>query len=247
VLGLRLEQLSANQVAEYVEINLSNAYRQYADCIRQNNVCGQTIVLSFEVPTELHRLLDLLKVENAHRIALTALLKKYFNISAPNSLPIVNSTIPTSAICGIHFGDRITSTPREIMSKLLAIHGIHVDPSDFTTSIISLRQSINNAHVTFSPKYDCFISYRKDSDIDLARVIYFALKSEGVKAFIDFHCLAPGENWKDGFLKGLMQSRCFVPLISSSGLKCVRDIHADHSVDNLLLEFETALKVSTSQ
>ena len=134
--------------------------------------------------------------------------------------------------------DRITLPPREIMRKLLAIHGIHVDPSYFSTSMISLRQCIDKARVIFTPKYDCFISYRKDSDFDLAEKIYLTLKNDGINAYLDRYCLAHGENWKGEFLKALRTSRCFVPLISCAGLRSVRDIHVDHSFDNLLLEFE---------
>lgn len=42
---------------------------------------------------------------------------------------------------------------------------------------------------------------------------------------------------------GLKRSRYFVALISRSGLAKVRDELQDHTYDNVLLEYETALKV----
>lgn len=49
--------------------------------------------------------------------------------------------------------------------------------------------------------------------------------------------------WKDGFLHGLRNSRSFIALISSAALARVRDTSQDHTFDNVLLEYETALKV----
>ncbi len=42
---------------------------------------------------------------------------------------------------------------------------------------------------------------------------------------------------------GLKNSKSFVPLISSAALTDVRDSSRDHTYDNVLLEFETAIKV----
>jgi hypothetical protein len=43
---------------------------------------------------------------------------------------------------------------------------------------------------------------------------------------------------------GLKNSRMILCLMSEKGLAPVRDHRADHSGDNMLLEYETALKVS---
>ena len=43
---------------------------------------------------------------------------------------------------------------------------------------------------------------------------------------------------------GLKNSKCFVALISRKALDKVRDKQADHTWDNVLLEYETALNVS---
>lgn len=43
---------------------------------------------------------------------------------------------------------------------------------------------------------------------------------------------------------GLKNSKCFVALISRKALERVRDKTSDHTYDNVLLEYETALNVS---
>ncbi len=48
-------------------------------------------------------------------------------------------------------------------------------------------------------------------------------------------------------LVGLKNSKCFVPLISSAALTYVRDFSRDHSHDDMLLEFETSLKVTRAR
>jgi hypothetical protein len=45
-------------------------------------------------------------------------------------------------------------------------------------------------------------------------------------------------------LLGLKNSKCFVALISRKALDRVRDKGSDHTYDNVLLEYETALNVS---
>ena len=51
--------------------------------------------------------------------------------------------------------------------------------------------------------------------------------------------------WRDGFLKGLTNSRKFVAIISSAGLKAVRNPYINHTNDNVLLEYQTALQISS--
>lgn len=72
------------------------------------------------------------------------------------------------------------------------------------------------------------------------------LKALNIHAFLDKKCLKDGEGWKVGFSKGLKNSRVFLALISSKALFRVRDPHADHTYDNVLLEYETALKIDST-
>jgi hypothetical protein len=73
------------------------------------------------------------------------------------------------------------------------------------------------------------------------------LKINGIEPFLDKFSLVDGEDWKVGFLRGLANSSCFVALISSKGLGPCRDRHNDHSSDNLLLEYQMALKISQNK
>ncbi len=51
---------------------------------------------------------------------------------------------------------------------------------------------------------------------------------------------------KQGFLNGIKSSRFFVPLVSTGALEWVRNYTSDHAHDNVLLEYETALKIMTA-
>ena len=44
--------------------------------------------------------------------------------------------------------------------------------------------------------FDVFISYRVQSDLALARMIYDKLVAAGIKVWFDKECLKPGENWQ---------------------------------------------------
>jgi hypothetical protein len=94
--------------------------------------------------------------------------------------------------------------------------------------------------------FDCFISYRVESDQEFALELYGLLKEMNFSVFLDKKCLKPGLPWKEGFLKGLQSSNYFIAIISSDGLKKVKDPTVDHRRDNLLLEYETALKISST-
>lgn len=57
-------------------------------------------------------------------------------------------------------------------------------------------------------------------------------------------CLVDGMPWREGFLKGLVNSRKFVAIVSTEGLTQVRNPYVDHTHDNVLLEYQTALQIS---
>jgi len=89
--------------------------------------------------------------------------------------------------------------------------------------------------------YDCFINYRVSSDKDVAEKLYYQLKLLGLNPFFDKFCLKPGFDWKAGFMEGLNRSRTFIALMSARGLEPCRDFAKNHSHDNVLLEYQTAL------
>ena len=69
------------------------------------------------------------------------------------------------------------------------------------------------------PEWDVFLSYRVDSDSGHAEELYNALCQKGLKVWWDKRCLEPGQNWEEGFVSGLVTSRCFVCLLSRGAIK----------------------------
>ena len=137
----------------------------------------------------------------------------------------------------------VSITPRSLMSELFQIQGIALDPSDIDVSITKISNAVGTSNGVCDglESYDAFINYRVAADADLAEKLYYALKASGINCFLDRKCLKDGEPWKQGFLTGISRSRKFICLMSSSALVKVRDPQADHTFDNVLLEYETAL------
>ena len=139
----------------------------------------------------------------------------------------------------------VSVTPRNLMSDLFQIQGIALDPSDIDVSITKISNAVGSSNGVCDglESYDAFINYRVAADADLAEKLYYALKANGINCFLDRKCLKDGEPWKAGFLTGISRSRKFICLMSSSALAKVRDPQADHTFDNVLLEYEMALKI----
>jgi hypothetical protein len=68
--------------------------------------------------------------------------------------------------------------------------------------------------------YSAFISYRVASEGPLARLLYDELNhsvtpgGHRVTVYLDVHRLVKGEDWEQGFALGLLNSLCFLPLLS---------------------------------
>jgi hypothetical protein len=93
--------------------------------------------------------------------------------------------------------------------------------------------------------YHLFISYRVNTDSQIADFLYWYLKNKGWEPFMDKYCLEDGELWKSGFVDGLRNSCLFVPIISSAALANLRkDKPGNHMWDNLLIEYQMALAKS---
>jgi serine/threonine protein kinase len=67
-------------------------------------------------------------------------------------------------------------------------------------------------------EFDVFISYRVASDGEYAKVLYEKLTAAGVKVWFDQTCLVPGESWEQGFCRGLVKSRIFLPILSKGAI-----------------------------
>lgn len=145
--------------------------------------------------------------------------------------------------------DIVKLSPRRILSRLFKLQAVHLDPKNLKSSAQQICTFIkNNRRYIADGKtsFDCFISYRVSSELQLATTLFYLFKSEGLHPFLDRECLEDGAPWKEGFLRGLRHSSVVVPLLSSEGLKPFKDASRDFSHDNLLLEFQTALQMNSS-
>lgn len=240
------EKCSAEDVGEFVDL-LGAAYKPYKALIVDNGVCGKT--LKDTKPEELKELLNDIGITKAlHCRVLMSHLKSVTGSNATKDKPADQEIVHTNTTPfkehDVVVGEKVTVSPREIMTKLFEIQGIPLDPADIESTVQKVKGVVGTGYGNGIDKYDCFINYRVAADADIAEKLYLYLKSVNIHAFLDKKCLKNGEKWKDGFLNGLKRSKCFIALISKSALAKVRDAEQDHTYDNVLLEYETALNVS---
>jgi len=96
--------------------------------------------------------------------------------------------------------------------------------------------------------HDVFIPYRVWSDKDLSLKLALHLdrqakeggRGDTLRVFLDRHCLNDGEDWEMGFLYGLQYAAVTVLLVSGKALQGI--MQADQRQDNVLLEYEYAIK-----
>ena len=98
--------------------------------------------------------------------------------------------------------------------------------------------------------WDVFISYRADTDMEIAQSIYDNLTASGLKVWWDKKCLQPGQSWEVGFCQGLVDSSSIVCIISRGGMKNPdvkwmnwENLQSDSRCDNVLLEWRLALEL----
>jgi len=91
--------------------------------------------------------------------------------------------------------------------------------------------------------FDVFVSYRVSSDKENASFIYEELTKRGVKVWWDAKCLQDGENWEEGFCRGLVNSAVFVPILSKKALANFETLTKTSKCDNVLLEYRLALEL----
>ena len=104
--------------------------------------------------------------------------------------------------------------------------------------------------VGVEPAFDIFISYRVASDAAHAVKLYDLLTAAGVKVWLDAKCLQPGQPWEEGFCKGLLNSRCFVCLMSQEAINNSEKnwqnfsrLTLDSRCDNVFLEYRLSLEL----
>ena len=99
--------------------------------------------------------------------------------------------------------------------------------------------------------WDVFISYRVDTDSEIARLLYDSLTSSGLKVWWDARCLKAGQNWEEGFCSGLVDCSAVLCLMSRGGMKNpskpwmnFENLERDSRCDNVLLEWRLALELN---
>eukprot|EP00040_Diaphanoeca_grandis_P036233 m.230330 g.230330 ORF g.230330 m.230330 type:complete len:1313 (-) comp33578_c0_seq2:27-3965(-) len=99
--------------------------------------------------------------------------------------------------------------------------------------------------------FHVFISYRVFSEASLARKIARKFRemeleeNMKVECYLDQKNIESGTDWEKSFMEGLQRSCLFVPLISEQGTKPIESVGCfDEKADNLLMEYETALKMN---
>eukprot|EP01038_Epipyxis_sp_PR26KG_P013759 gene13759-18452_t len=222
-----LHQTSAEHIAELVG-DLGAEYQVYKEEIVGKGLSGEMIELFTEA--ELAGFLSS-EIGITNVLHMEQLLQLFSQLKLPSTTD-----------------ENVTKTPRFIMGKVFKIQGISIiDPSDIhciNQCVTLIEKTIDKSYRTDGVNtFHCFISYRVSADSNLALNLYHALKLKGIYAFWDKACLKNGEDWKIGFLRGIHCSHKFLALMSRAGLEKDRDPYQDHTKDNVLLEYEIALKL----
>ena len=255
-----------DQVAALL-VTLGAAFEAYAPIVVDNCVDGACL-LSFSTKEEIaETLVDLGVTNKAHQRVLIG--KILGVVEAEAAAAATEATTAEAAAAAVAEAaaaataeanairpsllvlDTITQPPRSILSQMFDIHALEIDPEKVKDEMPRIVEALRergggDGWADGKTKFDCFLSYRKSADKEVARQLYLTLKaaSPQIHAFLDEFCLKPGEPWKEGFIRGLHASRCFVAIMSASALSGPRDPYRDHSRDNVLIEYETALRIS---
>ncbi|RHY34465.1 hypothetical protein DYB32_000938 [Aphanomyces invadans] len=238
--GASLQTLSAHDVA-YQVAKLGDAYKEYADTFVRNGIDGSILAILTESDLD-GLLLDVGILSKAHRKLLGMHLTK---LKRPVGTPALNA--PRQPNLDPSIPTRVTQPPSILLGRLLAYQGVHlIDPDDLSAVLDAICHAVGPSRCDGVTSYDCFINYRVASEKGLAEKLYLHLKTRNLHPFLDRMSLKTGEPWKEGFLRGLTQSRVFLALLSHAGLAKCRDESLDHTADNLLLEYEVALAVADS-
>ncbi|KAI9323054.1 WD40-repeat-containing domain protein [Zopfochytrium polystomum] len=92
--------------------------------------------------------------------------------------------------------------------------------------------------------HDFFLSHRQSSESSFVETVFYHVASTlpGCHSYWDRKCIRPGERWVSDFITGLSNSKIAVLFCSEAALQKVKQ--ADLYPDNMLLEWELALKLS---
>mmetsp|Transcript_23305 Transcript_23305/g.39489 ORF Transcript_23305/g.39489 Transcript_23305/m.39489 type:complete len:220 (+) Transcript_23305:92-751(+) len=100
--------------------------------------------------------------------------------------------------------DCVLNPPRDTFDALFKIQGVSYNAKEENQQINleQIASLITASGCDGVNEYDCFISYRVSTDLDVAETIYNFLKEKNIQPFWDKKCLTPGLPWKQGFMQG---------------------------------------------
>ncbi|KAJ3109782.1 NACHT, LRR and PYD domains-containing protein 14 [Phlyctochytrium planicorne] len=179
---------------------------------------------------------------------------EFINIKTPN--PISKADITSQYKLLSSFEERLRKKITELETEIASIrkqiadierswqsfqsiegdNPSHLKAISWTGWPLENRISKHNYH------YDYFISYRVSSEFATARELRLRLMKHGKKVFLDQEELKDGEDWRQGFVTGLKRSKIVILLISRGCIE--RMMRSSTDIDNVLLEWETALCAS---
>ncbi|KAI8806584.1 hypothetical protein BJ742DRAFT_711417, partial [Cladochytrium replicatum] len=99
--------------------------------------------------------------------------------------------------------------------------------------------------------HDIFVSYRRENEGDLVKTLVPYLEKVGkrrlgnkMSVFWDQKCLNDAQNWKEGFINGLQQSRVIVYLLSAESFTTMNQNVLAGKEDNVLIEIEKGIELA---
>lgn len=150
------------------------------------------------------------------------------------------------AVMFLRFGPKVAGAPGGSRPS----SNSSADP--FSQRAMSIRSGRSRGASAAPPMLDpsftkhVFISYRVDSDANVADKLCDKLRAEGVKVWLDRREIRGGKKWDEEFANGLAASAIFVPIISRKALARTEkrpgfaDLAEDARCDNVLLEYRLA-------
>jgi hypothetical protein len=183
---------------------IGSAFEGYKEIFLSNGVDG-AVLASLQVESEMVSCLEDMGItKKLHQKSLIAKFMKLkeFSVAVSNQPEESENVLPATEAIEFNLGDRITKTPRELMTDIFKIQGIRLDPTDLEPAVQRIIEAVGKSKSDGVNSFDCFINYRVASEADIAEKLYLYLKSNGIKAFLDRKCLQSGMDWKTGFIKG---------------------------------------------
>lgn len=221
-----IETLSPEEIANFVSSNLLNEkYSNYiTNNIIKNRITGELLnnINDHEEFNLLINSLEIKKVSDHKKLySHFKSLEKVFNNNNYSSHYHSSGSANNSSInnnSGYNWftlKEKLSLSPNELIKKLLnkqqenntiylnrnnnnnksnTIQQISIE--NITNEIIKIKNSLKNY------KYDCFISFNYNSDLDIAINLYYSLKSNGINPYFYNIFVNNYFLWKDFFLEG---------------------------------------------